>query len=99
MPPAGYQEAAKIPGANSQNKDGGRDRDRTCDPYHVNVSRYPALLCKTTEKARLTYRSELEQGGSKRGFAIDGLLTGTTKSPPRFGALSFGLGARSTENL
>ncbi|MEJ2116368.1 MAG: hypothetical protein P8Y36_00125 [Alphaproteobacteria bacterium] len=41
--PGGLQKAGK---------DGGRDRDRTCDPYHVNEGRGQ----ETSEFAELTNR-------------------------------------------
>ena len=31
-------------------EDGGRDRDRTCDPYHVNVVRMVDFLGKSRKK-------------------------------------------------
>jgi hypothetical protein len=56
----------------SQQDNGGRDRDRTCDPYHVKVSRgariadFPAFLASCWEKRILnesrTYRNLLRTG-------------------------------------
>jgi hypothetical protein len=47
------RQAQKLNAASTNTDDGGRDRDRTCDPYHVKVTLQPPLfLARAPGRAR-----------------------------------------------